>query len=99
MPEIQAHIDSHGIRRTGPSVPANLEHAHFSKMMDGPLGWLPALFVSAFAIWLGRSLPAWQYMWLCAFAIFFSVKWLTWLRSRGLVAATTARILAYFFCR
>ena len=97
MLEMLAHTHSHGIRRTGSSEQAKRRAAHRSNKKARPLAPLPSLLMPAFAICLGRSLPAWQYMWLCAFAIFLSVKWLTWLYSRGIVAAGASRSLAYFF--
>jgi Membrane bound O-acyl transferase family len=98
--EFQVTTSSPCIRRHGftPSAPVNRRSANTSSnSMHNSLAWLPSLFLPGVAIWLGRSLPPWEYMWVCAFAIFFGVKWLTWWRARETVAPGTARSLAYFF--
>ncbi|MBI2677932.1 MAG: hypothetical protein HYX28_04045 [Candidatus Koribacter versatilis] len=43
---------------------------------------VPLLLLPA-AAFLAYSRPAWQFMWLLAFALFFAVKWATWLRACG----------------
>jgi hypothetical protein len=48
------------------------------------------------AAFLAYSRPAWQFMWLLAFALFFAVKWATWLRARG-ESRPLPRSLAYLF--
>jgi hypothetical protein len=63
----------------------------------GAVASLPALVLAAAAIGLGRSLAAWEYMWLCAVAIFLGVKWLTWCSARAEGFSGFARSLAYFF--
>lgn len=39
--------------------------------------WLPLPMLIVAAIFLGRSLPAWAYMWSISFAMYFGLKWLT----------------------
>ncbi len=60
-------------------------------------GWLPPLLLLTTAIGFGHLLLPWEYMWALAFGIFFSVKWLTWLRARHAVAHSAGRSLAYLF--
>jgi Membrane bound O-acyl transferase family len=47
------------------------------------------------AILFGGSLPAWAFMWMLAFAIYISLKWLTWWRARTRIAHPTWRSVAY----
>jgi alginate O-acetyltransferase complex protein AlgI len=56
---------------------------------------LPVIALPA-AAFLGYSLPPWQFMWLLAFAIFFALKWATWLRAHGETRSWT-RSFAYLF--
>lgn len=46
---------------------------HRSKHLD----WLPLLVLPATAIAFRNLMPAWVFMWVLAFAIFFGCKWLT----------------------
>jgi hypothetical protein len=61
------------------------------------VGWLPLPVLFAVAAWFGRTLPAWIYMCALAFAIYFSLKWLTWWRERVRVAHTALRSAGYLF--
>jgi hypothetical protein len=59
-------------------------------------GWLPLLLMTAVVAVLGRSLPAWSYMWLLAIAMFGGCKWLTfWSAWRNGVKPTAARAAGY----
>lgn len=60
-------------------------------------GWLPLPLLFGLAVWFDRSLPPWLYMWTLAFAIYFSLKWLTWWRERADVIHTPLRSAAYLF--
>ncbi len=60
-------------------------------------GGLPLPLLFGLAVWFGRSLPPWLYMWTLAFAIYFSLKWLTWWRERADVFHTPLRSAAYLF--
>jgi hypothetical protein len=60
-------------------------------------GWLPLPLLFGLAVWFGRSLPPWLYMWKLAFAIYFSLKWLTWWGERADVSHTPLRSAAYLF--
>jgi hypothetical protein len=46
------------------------------------VGWLPFFVLPATAIALRSLWPAWVFMWILSFAIFISLKWLTWWRTR-----------------
>jgi hypothetical protein len=54
---------------------------------------LPLILFPA-ATFLAYPRPPWQFMWLLASALFFAVKWATWLRARGETRPWT-RSLAY----
>ncbi len=59
------------------------------------IGWLP---ISALPLTVGafrNLLPAWVFMWILSFAIFISLKWLTWWKARSRVAHPAWRSTAY----
>jgi Membrane bound O-acyl transferase family len=58
-------------------------------------GWLPLFVFPALAILAGKHMPAWAFMWTLSFAIFASLKWITWWRARDRTAAGTGRSVAY----
>ncbi len=43
--------------------------------------WLPLLLAPMAALFTRGILPAWGFMWLLAFALYFGCKWLTWRRA------------------
>jgi hypothetical protein len=59
------------------------------------LGWLPLLVLPAAAIALRNLWPAWVFMWILSFAIFISLKWLTWWRVKEPEARAGWRSAAY----
>jgi hypothetical protein len=59
------------------------------------IGWLPIMVLSLTAISCCNLLPAWVFMWALSFAIFFSLKWLTWWRARRRVSHPAWRSIAY----
>jgi len=59
------------------------------------IGWLPLPLLSLSAVALRNVLPPWAFMWVLAFAIYFSLKWLTWWRARTRIAHATWRSAAY----
>jgi hypothetical protein len=77
--------------RADPQAKTQTSDAH----AYGPVGWLPLPLLFALAVWFGRSLPPWAYMWALALAIYFSLKWLTWWRERRVVTHIAARSAAY----
>ena len=60
-------------------------------------GWVPLLAFLSVALWLGRSLPSWGYMWSIAVAIFLGVKWQTWWCARGNAPHSVGRSVTYLF--
>jgi hypothetical protein len=66
-----------------------------AKSAHGFCGWLPLATLPLFSVVFGNSLPPWAFMWTLAFAIYLSLKWLTWWRARTRVAHRTWRSLAY----
>jgi hypothetical protein len=59
------------------------------------IGWLPIAVLPLAAISCRNLLPAWVFMWTLSFAIFFSLKWLTWWRARTRVSHPAWRSIAY----
>ena len=59
------------------------------------VGWLPLCMFPAAAIACRNLLPPWGFMWLLSFAIFASLKWLTWWRARQRIAHSGWRSVAY----
>jgi hypothetical protein len=59
------------------------------------LGWLPVAVLPFAAIACRNLLPPWAFMWLLSFAIYFSLKWLTWYGARSRIDHTAWRSLAY----
>ena len=77
-------------------------HTHpTSKRGLGIIGWLPLLTLPAAVVVLQSEFPEelmWVFMWVLAFAIFMSCKWLTWVRawSEGGMGGI-GRTLGYLF--
>jgi len=59
------------------------------------IGWLPIVVLPLAAISCRNRLLPWVFMWALSFAIFFSLKWLTWWRARTRVSHPAWRSLAY----
>ena len=45
-------------------------------LVGNPVDWLPLVMFTVAAAVIGRTFPAWLYMWLLAFALFAGFKWL-----------------------
>lgn len=58
-------------------------------------GWLPLLALPAVLILLRSGMPAWLFMWSLSFAIFVSLKWMTWWTARTRIAHSATRSFAY----
>ncbi len=61
------------------------------------IGWLPISVLFLTAVACHNLLPPWVFMWALSFAIFISLKWLTWWRARSRVAHPAWRSTAYLF--
>jgi Membrane bound O-acyl transferase family len=59
------------------------------------IGWLPISVLPLAAVACRNSLLPWAFMWILSFAIFASLKWLTWWRARARVAHSAWRSTAY----
>jgi alginate O-acetyltransferase complex protein AlgI len=59
------------------------------------IGWLPLPVLPLSAIAFRNVLPSWAFMWVLAFTIYFSLKWLTWWRARTRIDYPTWRSAAY----
>ena len=57
--------------------------------------WLPVLLLPLSALALSWTVPQWALMWLLAYAIYFSLKWLTWRRWRTQIPHAVWRSPAY----
>jgi hypothetical protein len=58
-------------------------------------GWLPICILPVAAVACRNLLPAWVFMWVLSFAIYLSLKWLTWWRARSRIAHPAWRSVAY----
>jgi Membrane bound O-acyl transferase family len=59
------------------------------------IGWLPVSVSPVIVIACRNLLAPWAFMWILSFAIFLSLKWLTWWRARPGVAHPVWRSTAY----
>jgi hypothetical protein len=59
------------------------------------IGWLPLAVLPLAAISCRNRLQPWVFMWALSFAIFFSLKGLTWWRARTRIAHPAWRSIAY----
>jgi Membrane bound O-acyl transferase family len=59
--------------------------------------WVPVLVLPVTAAAFGNLLPPWAFMWVLSFAVYFSLKWLTWWRARSETAHRAWRSVAYLF--
>lgn len=50
------------------------------------IGWLPISVLPLIAVACRNLLPPWVFMWVLSFAIYLSLKWLTWWRARSRIA-------------
>lgn len=59
------------------------------------IGWLPILALPPTALACRNLLPPWVFMWVLSFAIYLSLKWLTWWRARSRIVHSAWRSAAY----
>ncbi len=59
------------------------------------IGWLPISVLPLMAVACSNLLPPWVFMWILSFAIYLSLKWLTWWRPRSRIAHSAWRSAAY----
>jgi Membrane bound O-acyl transferase family len=59
------------------------------------IGWLPLPVLPLSVVAFRNGLPSWAFMWVLAFTIYFSLKWLTWWRARTRIAHPAWRSAAY----
>lgn len=59
------------------------------------IGWLPISVLPLTAVACRDSLPPWVFMWILSFAIYLSLKWLTWWRARSRIIHPAWRSVAY----
>ena len=64
---------------------------------DGPpwIGWLPIAVLPLTAVACRNLVPPWVFMWVLSFAIYLSLKWVTWWRARERIAHPAWRSAAY----
>jgi hypothetical protein len=58
-------------------------------------GWLPISVLPLTAVACRNLLPPWQFMWILSFALYLSLKWLTWWGARSRIAHPAWRSAAY----
>jgi hypothetical protein len=58
-------------------------------------GWLPIFVLPLTVVACRNLLPPWVFMWILSFAIYLSLKWLTWWRARSRIAHPAWRSAAY----
>ncbi|MFZ0145350.1 MAG: MBOAT family protein [Candidatus Sulfotelmatobacter sp.] len=58
-------------------------------------GWFPIFVLPLAAVACRNLLPPWALMWTLSFAIYLSLKWLTWWRARSRIAHPAWRSAAY----
>jgi uncharacterized protein YqjF (DUF2071 family) len=68
-----------------------------SSFMQTIINYIPLLLFPLLAFAARSHLPAWAFMWLLAFSIFFSFKWLTYRRALASIPTTATRSVAYLF--
>jgi alginate O-acetyltransferase complex protein AlgI len=59
------------------------------------LGWIPIAVLPLGVVVWSNGLPPWVFMWILSFAIYFSLKWLTWWRARLQFTHPAWRSLVY----
>lgn len=59
------------------------------------IGWLPISVLPLMAVACRNLLPPWVFMWVLSFAIYLSLKWLTWWRARSRIFHSAWRSAAY----
>jgi hypothetical protein len=59
------------------------------------VGWLPIAVLPLTAVAYRNLLRPWVFMWVLSFAIYLSLKWLTWWRARARIAHPAWRSAAY----
>ena len=57
--------------------------------------WLPISVLPLMAVACRNLLPPWVFMWVLSFAIYLSLKWLTWWRARSRISHPAWRSVAY----
>jgi hypothetical protein len=77
--------------------PTEAEQIESAERVQGSswIGWLPITTLPLIAIACRNLLPAWAFMWILSFAIFISLKWLTWWKARLWIAHPAWRSTAY----
>jgi hypothetical protein len=59
------------------------------------IGWLPIAVLPLTTVACRSLLPPWVFMWVLSFAIYLSLKWLTWWRARSRIPHSAWRSPAY----
>jgi Membrane bound O-acyl transferase family len=62
---------------------------------QGVWGWPPLLVLPLTVIGYGRMMLPWAFMWALSFAIYFSLKWLTWWQAKSRTEHSAWRSCAY----
>lgn len=78
-----------------PLADAERVQSHETIKRSAGIGWLPIAVLPALAVGFRNALPPWAFMWLLAFAIYFSLKWQTWWEARTKIAHSVWRSVGY----
>lgn len=62
---------------------------------DQVRGWLPISVLPLTTVAFRNLLPPWVFMWILSFAIYFSLKWMTFWKARSRIAHPAWRSVAY----
>jgi Membrane bound O-acyl transferase family len=73
----------------------NVEATNDSQAAHKALSWLPILVLPLTVLACRDLLPPWVFMWMLSFAIYLSLKWLTWWRARSRIVHPSWRSAAY----
>lgn len=79
------------------SLPLSETKEIAAKVVQGSswIGWVPIAVLPLTAVACCNVLPPWVFMWILTFAIFISLKWLTWWRARTRIVHPVWRSAAY----
>jgi hypothetical protein len=79
------------------SLPLSETKEIAAKVVQGSswIGWVPIAVLPLTAVACCNALRPWVFMWILSFAIFISLKWLTWWRARTRIAHPLWRSAAY----
>jgi hypothetical protein len=91
----RSHLSKHYSSQEVICYKVNVEASEKPQAAYKVLSWIPISVLPLTALVWRNRLPPWVFMWVLSFAIYLSLKWLTWRRSRLRVAHPAWRSAAY----